>query len=101
MKIQSSICSQIFSCSILAYPVDELLLKVRETEDPETDISSNVVMMDHSESAAAQAAASAQGKEGFSGRPSPGEHRLFQTPEAGRLCPAPRFAAGPTAFAGH
>jgi len=35
----------------LAYPVDELLLKVRETEDPETDISSNVVMMDHSESA--------------------------------------------------
>jgi hypothetical protein len=35
----------------LAYPVDELLLKVRETEDPETDISSNVVMMDHSDSA--------------------------------------------------
>jgi hypothetical protein len=35
----------------LAYPVDELLLKVRETEEPETDISSNVVMMDHSESA--------------------------------------------------
>ena len=35
----------------LAYPMDELLLKVRETEDPETDISSNVVMMDHSESA--------------------------------------------------
>lgn len=35
----------------LAYPVDELVLKVRETEDPETDISSNVVMMDHSESA--------------------------------------------------
>jgi hypothetical protein len=35
----------------LAYPVDELLLKVRETEDPETDISSNVVMMDHAESA--------------------------------------------------
>ena len=34
-----------------AYPVDELLLKVRETEDPETDISSNVVMMDHSDSA--------------------------------------------------
>ena len=34
----------------LAYPVDELLLKVRETEEPETDISSNVVMMDHSES---------------------------------------------------
>ncbi|MFL6386712.1 MAG: DNA-binding domain-containing protein [Terriglobales bacterium] len=35
----------------VAYPMDELLLKVRETEDPETDISSNVVMMDHSESA--------------------------------------------------
>ncbi len=35
----------------LSYPVDELLLKVRETEDPETDISSNVVMMDHSDSA--------------------------------------------------
>jgi hypothetical protein len=35
----------------LAYPVDELLLTVRETEDPETDISSNVVMMDHSDSA--------------------------------------------------
>jgi hypothetical protein len=35
----------------LAYPVDELLLRVRETEDPETDISSNVVMMDHSDSA--------------------------------------------------
>jgi hypothetical protein len=35
----------------LAYPVDELLLKVRETEDPETDISSNVVMMDPSDSA--------------------------------------------------
>jgi hypothetical protein len=34
----------------LAYPVDELLLTVRETEDPETDISSNVVMMDHSDS---------------------------------------------------
>ncbi|HEY2499402.1 MAG TPA: putative DNA-binding domain-containing protein [Candidatus Angelobacter sp.] len=31
----------------LAYPVDELLLKVRETEGPETDISSNVVMMEH------------------------------------------------------
>jgi hypothetical protein len=31
----------------LAYPVDELLLKVRETEAPETDISSNVVMMEH------------------------------------------------------
>jgi hypothetical protein len=34
----------------LAYPVDELLLKVRETEGPETDISSNVVMMEHSTS---------------------------------------------------
>lgn len=31
----------------LAYPVDELLLKVRETEEPETDISSNVVIMEH------------------------------------------------------
>ncbi|HEY1529119.1 MAG TPA: putative DNA-binding domain-containing protein [Candidatus Angelobacter sp.] len=31
----------------LAYPVDELLLKARETEEPETDISSNVVMMEH------------------------------------------------------
>ena len=30
----------------LAYPVDELLLKVRETEEPENDISSNVVVMD-------------------------------------------------------
>ena len=35
----------------LAYPVDQLLLQVRETEEPETDISSNVVMMDHSDSA--------------------------------------------------
>jgi hypothetical protein len=35
----------------LAYPVDELLLKVRETEAPETDISSNVVMMEHSTTA--------------------------------------------------
>jgi hypothetical protein len=35
----------------LAYPVDELLLKVRETEEPETDISSNVVVMEHSDSA--------------------------------------------------
>jgi hypothetical protein len=34
----------------LAYPVDELLLKVRETEEPETDISSNVVVMEHSDS---------------------------------------------------
>lgn len=33
----------------LAYPVDELLLKVREAEDPETDISSNVVVMDSAE----------------------------------------------------
>ena len=33
----------------LAYPVDELLLKVRETEEPQTDISSNVVMMDTSD----------------------------------------------------
>jgi hypothetical protein len=33
----------------LAYPVDELLLKVRETEEPETDISSNVVVMEMSE----------------------------------------------------
>lgn len=33
----------------LAYPVDELLLKVRDEEEPETDISSNVVMMDSSE----------------------------------------------------
>jgi hypothetical protein len=34
----------------LAYPVDELLLKVRETEEPETDISSNVVVMETSDS---------------------------------------------------
>lgn len=33
----------------LAYPVDELLLQVRDAEEPETDISSNVVMMDSSE----------------------------------------------------
>jgi hypothetical protein len=33
----------------LAYPVDELLLKVRESEEPESDISSNVVMMDSAE----------------------------------------------------
>jgi len=33
----------------LAYPVDELLLKVRETEEPESDIASNVVMMEHSD----------------------------------------------------
>jgi hypothetical protein len=32
----------------LAYPVDELLLKVRESEEPESDISSNVVVMDSS-----------------------------------------------------
>jgi hypothetical protein len=37
----------------LAYPVDELLLKVRETEEPETDISSNVVIMENSEAAPA------------------------------------------------
>jgi hypothetical protein len=30
----------------LAYPVDELLLQVRDSEEPETDISSNIVMMD-------------------------------------------------------
>jgi len=34
----------------LAYPVDELLLKVRDDEDPETDISSNVVVMENTES---------------------------------------------------
>lgn len=34
----------------LAYPVDELLLKVRETEEPENDISSNVVVMENSSS---------------------------------------------------
>jgi len=34
----------------LNYPVDELLLKVRETDDPqETDITSNVVVMEHTE----------------------------------------------------
>jgi hypothetical protein len=33
----------------LAYPVDELLLQVRDSEEPETDISSNVVMMDSSD----------------------------------------------------
>jgi len=33
----------------LAYPVDELLLKVRDSEEPESDISSNVVMMDSSD----------------------------------------------------
>jgi len=33
----------------LAYPVDELLLQVRETEEPESDIASNVVMMEHSD----------------------------------------------------
>lgn len=33
----------------LAYPVDEFLLKIRETEEPESDIASNVVMMDHSD----------------------------------------------------
>jgi hypothetical protein len=38
----------------LAYPVDELLLAIRkdaeEDEEPENDISSNIVVMDHSES---------------------------------------------------
>ncbi len=35
----------------LNYPVDEFLLKVRETDDPqeETDIASNVVVMEHTE----------------------------------------------------
>jgi len=33
----------------LAYPVDEFLLKVRETEEPQSDISSNIVMMDSAE----------------------------------------------------
>lgn len=33
----------------LAYPVDEFLLKVRETEEPESDIASNVVIMDHAD----------------------------------------------------
>jgi hypothetical protein len=33
----------------LTYPVDELLLKVRDSEEPESDISSNVVMMDSSD----------------------------------------------------
>jgi hypothetical protein len=32
-----------------AFPVDELLLKVRDSEEPESDISSNVVMMDSSD----------------------------------------------------
>jgi hypothetical protein len=49
----------------LAYPVDELLLRVRETEDPETDISSNVVMMDHSESAPRKQLALPKGKKIF------------------------------------
>jgi len=49
----------------LAYPVDELLLKVRETEDPETDISSNVVMMDHSESAPRKPVPLPKGKKVF------------------------------------
>src|SRR5262249_51957619 len=31
----------------LGYPVDELLLTIRETEEPETDIASNVVIMEH------------------------------------------------------
>ena len=33
----------------LAYPVDQLLLSVRETVDPENDIASNVVVMEHSD----------------------------------------------------
>jgi len=33
----------------LAYPMDEFLLQVRETEEPESDIASNVVMMDNSD----------------------------------------------------
>ncbi|HEU4415720.1 MAG TPA: DNA-binding domain-containing protein [Candidatus Angelobacter sp.] len=33
----------------LAYPVDEFLLKVRETEEPESDIASNVVIIDHAD----------------------------------------------------
>jgi hypothetical protein len=33
----------------LAYPVDEFLLQVRETEEPEADIASNVVIMEHSD----------------------------------------------------
>jgi hypothetical protein len=49
----------------LAYPVDELLLKVRETEDPETDISSNVVMMDHSDSAPRKPVPLPKGKKVF------------------------------------
>jgi len=36
----------------LTYPVDELLLKIRETEEPENDISSNIVIMEHSDSTA-------------------------------------------------
>ncbi len=34
----------------LGYPVDELLLAIRETEEPETDIASNVVIMEHNDS---------------------------------------------------
>jgi hypothetical protein len=37
----------------LAYPMDEFLLKIRETEDPENDISSNVVVMESTETKAA------------------------------------------------
>jgi hypothetical protein len=33
----------------LAYPVDEVLLKIREAEEPENDISSNVVVMESTE----------------------------------------------------
>lgn len=34
----------------LGYPVDELLLKVREAEEPESDVASNVVIMEHTDS---------------------------------------------------
>jgi hypothetical protein len=36
----------------LAYPADQLLLSVRETADPENDIASNVVVMEHSDAKA-------------------------------------------------
>ena len=38
----------------LAYPMDEFLLKIRETEEPENDISSNVVVMESTETKPAQ-----------------------------------------------
>jgi len=47
----------------LAYPMDEFLLQVRETEEPESDIASNVVMMDNSTIATLKLA--------------PGNHDLF------------------------